>query len=105
VVGKTEVNKVYDPACGSGSLLLKFAKVLGHDKVRQGFFGQEINLTTYNTFRDGAIPVTGTAITKILPPVSRFSKSNNHPKNLTTKAPRTQSITKNNGLQERSDSP
>ena len=29
VVGKTEVNKVYDPACGSGSLLLKFAKVLG----------------------------------------------------------------------------
>lgn len=34
VVGKTEVNKVYDPACGSGSLLLKFAKVLGKDKVR-----------------------------------------------------------------------
>lgn len=51
VVGKTEVNKVYDPACGSGSLLLKFAKVLGHDKVRQGFFGQEINLTTYNLCR------------------------------------------------------
>ena len=48
VVGKTEVNKVYDPACGSGSLLLKFAKVLGKDNVRQGFFGQEINLTTYN---------------------------------------------------------
>ena len=51
VVGKTEVNKVYDPACGSGSLLLKFAKVLGHGKVRQGFFGQEINLTTYNLCR------------------------------------------------------
>jgi len=51
VVGKTEVNKVYDPACGSGSLLLKFAKVLGRDKVRQGFFGQEINLTTYNLCR------------------------------------------------------
>jgi type I restriction enzyme M protein len=51
VVGKTEVNKVYDPACGSGSLLLKFAKVLGQDKVRQGFFGQEINLTTYNLCR------------------------------------------------------
>lgn len=51
VVGKTEVNKVYDPACGSGSLLLKFAKVLGHDKVRQGFFGQEINLTTHNLCR------------------------------------------------------
>ena len=51
VVGKTEVDKVYDPACGSGSLLLKFAKVLGQDKVRQGFFGQEINLTTYNLCR------------------------------------------------------
>lgn len=51
VHGKTEVNKVYDPACGSGSLLLKFAKVLGKDKVRQGFFGQEINITTYNLCR------------------------------------------------------
>lgn len=51
VVGKTSVNKVYDPACGSGSLLLKFAKVLGKDKVRQGFFGQEINLTTFNLAR------------------------------------------------------
>ncbi len=51
VVGKTSVNKVYDPACGSGSLLLKFAKVLGRDNVRQGFFGQEINLTTYNLAR------------------------------------------------------
>ena len=48
VVGKKEVNKVYDPACGSGSLLLSFSKVLGHNKVRQGFYGQEINLTTYN---------------------------------------------------------
>ena len=51
VVGKTEVNKVYDPCCGSGSLLLKFAKVLGKDKVRQGFYGQEINPTTYNLCR------------------------------------------------------
>lgn len=51
VVGKTEVNKVYDPACGSGSLLLKAAKILGKDHVRQGFFGQEINLTTYNLCR------------------------------------------------------
>jgi type I restriction enzyme M protein len=50
-VGKSEVNKVYDPACGSGSLLLKFAKVLGPDKVRQGFYGQEVNLTTYNLCR------------------------------------------------------
>jgi type I restriction enzyme M protein len=51
VVGKTEVNKVYDPAVGSGSLLLKFQKVLGPGKVRQGFYGQEINLTTYNLAR------------------------------------------------------
>lgn len=51
LVGKTEVNKVYDPACGSGSLLLKFAKILGKDNVRQGFFGQEINITTYNLCR------------------------------------------------------
>ncbi|MCG8376531.1 MAG: type I restriction-modification system subunit M [Chlorobiales bacterium] len=50
-VGKKEVNKVYDPACGSGSLLLKFAKVLGKEKVRRGFFGQEVNLTTYNLCR------------------------------------------------------
>ncbi|NQV88057.1 MAG: type I restriction-modification system subunit M [Parcubacteria group bacterium] len=50
-VGKKEVNKVYDPACGSGSLLLKFAKVLGKDNVRLGFYGQEINLTTYNLCR------------------------------------------------------
>ena len=51
VLGKSEVNKVYDPACGSGSLLLKAAKILGKDNVRQGFFGQEINLTTYNLCR------------------------------------------------------
>ena len=51
VMGKDSVNRVYDPACGSGSLLLKFAKVLGKDKVRGGFFGQEINLTTYNLCR------------------------------------------------------
>ena len=52
VIGdKTSVNKVYDPACGSGSLLLKFAKILGTDNVRQGFFGQEINPTTYNLCR------------------------------------------------------
>lgn len=50
-VGKTEINKVYDPACGSGSLLLKAEKVLGKDKIRNGFFGQEINITTYNLCR------------------------------------------------------
>ncbi|ANE03859.1 type I restriction-modification system subunit M [Corynebacterium crudilactis] len=51
VVGKTSVNKVYDPAVGSGSLLLKFDKILGKDGVRQGYYGQEINLTTYNLAR------------------------------------------------------
>ena len=51
IVGKTSVNKVYDPACGSGSLLLKYAKILGKENVRQGFFGQEINITTYNLCR------------------------------------------------------
>ncbi len=50
VVGKTRVERVYDPACGSGSLLLRFAKVLGRDNVGR-FFGQEINLTTYNLCR------------------------------------------------------
>ena len=51
VVGKKKVNKVYDPACGSGSLLLQFAKVLGKDNVTDGFYGQEINITTYNLCR------------------------------------------------------
>lgn len=51
VVGKKQVNKVYDPACGSGSLLLKFAKVLGKENVRQGFYGQEVNISTYNLCR------------------------------------------------------
>lgn len=50
-VGKTEINKVYDPACGSGSLLLKAEKILGKDKIRNGFYGQEINITTYNLCR------------------------------------------------------
>ena len=50
-VGKTEINKVYDPACGSGSLLLKALKILGKDAVRNGFYGQEINITTYNLCR------------------------------------------------------
>lgn len=49
--GKKQVNKVYDPACGSGSLLLKAIKVLGKDNVKQGFYGQEYNTTTYNLCR------------------------------------------------------
>lgn len=48
--GKERIGKVYDPAVGSGSLLLKFAKVLGEKNIG-GFYGQEINLTTYNLAR------------------------------------------------------
>ena len=40
-----------DPACGSGSLLLKVEKVLGKENIERGFFGQEIDLTTYNLCR------------------------------------------------------
>lgn len=50
-IGKTKINKVYDPACGSGSLLLKKEKVLGKDNIERGFYGQEIDLTTYNLCR------------------------------------------------------
>lgn len=47
-----KVDCIYiDPACGSGSLLLKFAKILGKENVRNGFYGQEINITTYNLCR------------------------------------------------------
>ena len=49
--GRKTVNKVYDPACGSGSLLLNFNLVLGAKNVREGFFGQEIILKTYNLCR------------------------------------------------------
>ena len=51
LAGRTSVNKVYDPCCGSGSLLLNAAKQIGAENVREGFFGQEINLTTYNLCR------------------------------------------------------
>ena len=50
-LNKTKVRKVYDPACGSGSLLMQVAKVIGKENVQQGFFGQEINQTTYNLCR------------------------------------------------------
>lgn len=49
--GKKIINKVYDPACGSGSLLLQAKKFIGLDKVEGGFYGQEINNTTYNLAR------------------------------------------------------
>ncbi|MCY4562196.1 MAG: type I restriction-modification system subunit M [Flavobacteriaceae bacterium] len=49
--GNNKLNKVYDPACGSGSLLLKFIKILGENKNKIEFYGQEKNLTTYNLCR------------------------------------------------------
>ncbi len=49
--GKEQVNKCYDPCCGSGSLLLQAAKILGKDNVLTGFYGQEKNITTYNLCR------------------------------------------------------
>lgn len=49
--GRKTVNKVYDPACGSGSLLLNFNLVLGAENVEDGFYGQEINIRTYNLCR------------------------------------------------------
>ncbi|MCL2847844.1 MAG: type I restriction-modification system subunit M [Firmicutes bacterium] len=51
MIGRDQINKVYDPACGSGSLLLQFEKLLGKEKLGRGFFGQEINITTYNLCR------------------------------------------------------
>lgn len=48
---RRSVNKVYDPACGSGSLLLNFNRVFGAKNIREGFFGQEINLRTFNLCR------------------------------------------------------
>lgn len=51
IVGKTSVNKVCDLACDSGSLLLKASKILGKENVRNGFYEQEINITTHNLCR------------------------------------------------------
>jgi type I restriction enzyme M protein len=45
------VNKIYDPACGSGSLLLQAKKHFDAHIIEDGFFGQEINHTTYNLAR------------------------------------------------------
>lgn len=49
--GQTTVNKIYDPACGSGSLLLQAKKQFDAHLIEEGFFGQEINHTTYNLAR------------------------------------------------------
>ncbi len=49
--GQTTVNKIYDPATGSGSLLLQAKKHFDSHIIEEGFFGQEINHTTYNLAR------------------------------------------------------
>jgi type I restriction enzyme M protein len=49
--GQTSINKIYDPACGSGSLLLQAKKHFDQHLIEDGFFGQEINHTTYNLAR------------------------------------------------------
>lgn len=49
--GQRTVNKIYDPACGSGSLLLQAKKQFDDHVIEEGFFGQEINHTTYNLAR------------------------------------------------------
>ncbi|MCY4293091.1 MAG: type I restriction-modification system subunit M, partial [Roseovarius sp.] len=48
---QTSVNGIYDPACGSGSLLLQAKKHFDSHIVEEGFFGQELNHTTYNLAR------------------------------------------------------
>jgi type I restriction enzyme M protein len=49
--GQSSINKIYDPACGSGSLLLQAKKQFDDHIIEDGFFGQEINHTTYNLAR------------------------------------------------------
>ena len=49
--GQTKVNKIYDPAAGSGSLLLQAKEQFDNHLIEEGFFGQEINHTTYNLAR------------------------------------------------------
>lgn len=51
MLGQSSVNKIYDPACGSGSLLLQAKKQFDDHVIEDGFFGQEINHTTYNLAR------------------------------------------------------
>jgi type I restriction enzyme M protein len=48
---QTKINKIYDPAAGSGSLLLQAKKQFDHHIIEEGFYGQEINHTTYNLAR------------------------------------------------------
>lgn len=49
--GKNKINKVYDPTCGSGSLILQMKKQFDDHIIEEGFFGQEINMTNFNLCR------------------------------------------------------
>ena len=49
--GQTKINKVYDPTCGSGSLLLQMKKQFDEHIIEEGFYGQDINMTNYNLAR------------------------------------------------------
>jgi type I restriction enzyme M protein len=51
IAGKDKINGIYDPASGSGSLLLQAKKKFSQDQIEDGFFGQDINHTTYNLAR------------------------------------------------------
>lgn len=51
ILDQNKINKIYDPACGSGSLLLQAKKQFEEHIIEEGFYGQEINHTTYNLAR------------------------------------------------------
>jgi len=50
-INNDHIDSVYDPACGSGSLLMKFSKTVGKTNPELKYYGQEINPTTYNLCR------------------------------------------------------
>ena len=65
--GQDKVNKIYDPAAGSGSLLLQAKKQFDEHIIEGGFFGQEINHTTYNLARMNMFCITSTTTSLISP--------------------------------------
>ena len=65
--GQTSVNKIYDPAAGSGSLLLQAKKQFDNHIIEEGFFGQEINHTTYNLARMNMFCTISTTTSLISP--------------------------------------
>ena len=64
--GQTSVNKIYDPAAGSGSLFASSQKQFDEHIIEEGFFGQEINHTTYNLARMNMFCITSTTTNLIL---------------------------------------